>query len=85
MKHFYKIQIFVVGEEKPTELDYKKDKGLAIHDFNFYKNHFKDIEKLVLIKDGKEKSMKMAVKVAPRYAARKENEAQQSLLSWRQL
>lgn len=75
MSHYYKIQIFVTGEETPTTLDYKKDKGLAIHDFNFYKNHFRNIDKLVLLKDGKMKSMKLTIKEAPRYTARKENEA----------
>ena len=75
MSHYYKIQIFVTGEEKPQEIDYKKDKGLAIHDFNFYAKHFRNIDKLVLLKDGKMKSEKLAIKEAPRYTARKENEA----------
>lgn len=72
MKHFYKIQIFTTGETTPTELDYGKDKGLAIHDYAFYKKHMKDIDKLVLLKDGKQKTAIITIKEAPRYKARKE-------------
>ena len=74
MSHYYKIQIFVTGEETPTEIDYKKDKGLAIHDFAFYKKHFKDMDKLILLKDEKVLSAKFVIKEAPRYTARKENQ-----------
>lgn len=74
MKHTYKVQVFVKGEPTPTELDYGKDKGLAIHDYNFYKKHTKDLDKIVLLKDGKQKSATITIKYAPRYIERKEKE-----------
>lgn len=70
MKHTYKLQTFATGESTPTEIDYGKDKGQAIHDYAFYKKHMADLDKVVLLKDGKQKAATMTIKLAPRYAQR---------------
>ena len=71
MKHYYKLGLFEKLDIANAFIDYGKDKGYAINQYNWYRKH-SSLKKVVLYRDDKAYRTSIRIDEAPRYALRKE-------------